>query len=270
MSFRKTNNYSLSTFLQEKFLNNTLSIYNTFLLKKTKIPNVSYCKDAVLLLNNNVKFYLFIIPKSKIDKYAGNQYSCFYFFSSQNVNENFYIESELIAKESLLFEGYLYDTKTDKREYLITDFLVKNDIPLDFSYEDRRRQIVKFQDYFNSIYNDNISINIHHYITDAKMIDMFKANFIYNVNCIETITHDFKKSSKLHVINKPDTTMSIEKTEKTEIYNVKDISTNNDMGVLYIKTLNDSRKMRELFMDKTVTTLLCKYNTTFHKWSPIF
>jgi hypothetical protein len=80
MSFKKTNNYSLSTFLQEKFLNNTLSIYNAFLLKKTKIPNVSYCKDAVLLLNNNVKFYLFIIPKSKIDKYAGNQYSCFYFF----------------------------------------------------------------------------------------------------------------------------------------------------------------------------------------------
>ena len=272
MSFLKNSlNYSIQTYLQQEFLIKHLKTYNNFITNKIKNAQVCPQTDSFFIPNNNNKFYLFIIPKHLLEKNKNNSFSIFYFFSPDNPNENFYIESHYFADSSYLFEGYLYNNN-DKREYLVTDYLMNNNLVLSLDFVTRRELILKeFSNKFNYVINDNITINIHQVLNNKNLIDIFKKNFIYNnsLNCIEIIENNFHKKRYLEIFDQTPKEMLIEKGDATEIYNVLNPLTNDYNGVLYIKTLQDSRKMRESFTNRDKLLLKCIFNTTFNKWSPV-
>ena len=268
---KKSLNYSVQTYLQEHFLNKNLSCYNKFLLEATNSIKVSHEIDSIIIPNNNKKFYLYIIQKSLIED-CNSKFSCLYFFSPDNPNENFYIETETFSKDILLFEGYLYKKENNKQEFLITDYLMNNNVVLKHSYKLRRELLVKnYQHLFNCIINDNISINIHQVLENINLIKIFKTNFIYSdyLNCTETVVDSFKKTRVIDTKSIEPKKMIIQSSDITEIYNVYEKDTHNCQGVLYIKTLGNSKTLKKMFLKDNNIEILCEYNTIFNKWSPI-
>jgi hypothetical protein len=155
---------------------------------------------------------------------------------------------------------------------LVTDYLMSNDTILEYSFKIRREILLKnFQYAFNTIINDTISINIHKVLENDKLIDIFKANFLYkdSLNCIEEVVDDFKKTRTLDTFVHEPKSMIIEKSNITEIYNVFEMDTNNYQGVLYIKTLVQSKALRKMFLNNDKQVITCEYNTVFNKFSPV-
>jgi len=63
------------------------------------------------------------------------------------------------------------------------------------------------------------------------------------------------------------------KSKYSDVYKVLNNKTNNEEGILYIKSLNDSNKMNDIFSQKTIgssVSLKCEYNHVIKKWKPIF
>jgi hypothetical protein len=46
--------------------------------------------------------------------------------------------------------------------------------------------------------------------------------------------------------------------------------TNNNEGILYVKGINESKQLKNMFKDKKTIILKCSWNVTFSKWQPIF
>jgi hypothetical protein len=62
----------------------------------------------------------------------------------------------------------------------------------------------------------------------------------------------------------------IEKSKYTDVYNVYNDKTNDKEGVLYVKGIRESKKLRDIFKvcDEKVI-LECVYNIKFAKWEPV-
>jgi hypothetical protein len=279
MSFLKNSlNYSLSTCLKTKYLNKALQIYNNFLFEHNSLSQTVISPDntdkIIYIPNNNAKFYLYIVPKKVLENNKHEQYSILYFFSPENPNDDFFIESNLFSSEAkhtfFLFEGYLY-TELDKKEYLITDYLLSNNQVINYNYSIRQELLLNLQPMFDGVLNDSLKIKMHYIVNDPNLLDIFKENFYYkNSLCaIEEVSKDFVKSRYLEIVKNDIKEMLIIKSNITEIYNVFDPSTNNEIGVLYIKSLMISKKMKALFLKNEKMILSCSFNKVFNKWQPI-
>ena len=286
MSFvSKCVNYSQCFVLKNKLLQPLLKMYNDFLLKQ-KISNDNFClnKDIntgvsseFIIPNNNIKYYLFITNKSKLET-TKEKYNTLYFFPDSNNKldyqlSDFYLEIDERFKQDYLFEGYLYKTIDNKLFFLITDVLIINNDIIISDYNMRLTIINEIiMDIKLSDLNNHVSINLHHVFQkeNENLIKIFKNNFIFksDICCIESI-NNFIKTRYVDKKDLEDSDKIIEIGKYTDVYNVYDTLTNNYIGILYIKGLKQSKAMKTLLVNKNKIILRCKFNNDFKKWEPI-
>ena len=299
MSFlNKSVNYSQTTVLKETVLLPLLKSYNNFVLKNSgefsidKDVNTGISYDYIIP-NNNKKYYLLITKKQLLEQQKSNQkYDILHFFPDQynndddlletNRSSDFYLEIDSFFDDEFLLEGYLYKSD-DKYEYLLTDILVRNKDIVNVSFELRYsllNEIIQKIGREKLMYlNNHMSINIHPIFDDENqnLVKIFKNNFIYNtqIRCLEKVCN-FNKRRYIDIkIDKQDK-KNIEKGKYTDVYNVYNYETNNFEGILYIKGIRESQRMKLLFNDKytidsdTKVKINCIWNQVFSKWQPIF
>ena len=305
MSFlNKSVNYSQTTFLKENVLLPLLKSYNNFVLGKTgefsidKDVNTGISYDY-LIPNNNKKYYLLIMKKQLLEQQKSNQkYDILYFFPDHNDNHDdlleknrssdFYLEIDSFFDDEVLLEGYLYKSD-DKYEYLLTDILVRNNEIVNVSFELRYsllNEIIQKIGREKLMYlNNHMTINIHPVFDDENqnLVKIFKNNFIYNsqIQCLEKVCNfikrryiDNKHIDNKHIEDKHNKHIDnkhIEKGKYTDVYNVYNYETNNFEGILYIKGISESKKMKLLFNNTYIKVKInCIWNRVFSKWQPIF
>jgi len=291
MSFiNKSVNYSQTILLKKSFLLNDLKTYNDFLLKLKHETPIGI-QNNPLIINNNKKYYLYITKKSKLDNSTSN-YNILYFFPDAKTTEyfkdnllitnklsEFFIETNPLFEDDILFEGYLY-TKRDVPLYYhfcITDILVKNHRIVDCDYELRytiMNELLSNRNLENI--NDNMTISLHQviYQINSGLIPIILNNFIYKKElCSIEEIQNFKKTNTKYIeesINLEDIKY-IYKGKYSDVYNVLNVNTKEKEGILYIKGIKESKKLKELFLNcsNEYIELKCKYNKTFNKWQPI-
>lgn len=280
-------NYSETNVLKMKHLSNILKLYNEYILlnnSKNIIDNVKY-----IIPNNNVKYYLLIMNKSDITPSTiNNKYKICYFFTNHdsNIYTDFYVEIDNdktdFTKKNYLFEGYMYD-----KTFLITDILAINSEIITCDYSLRYSLIYKIisqQDLKNL--NGHLTINIHSIFQIQnddndnqinQLFNIFKNNFIFknDIDFIEYINEKSLKKTQKDMCNLNFSVSipilkRIYKTKYIDVYTVKNIETNDNENILYIKTIDDSKQMYKLLQDIDYLEIKCVYNKNFKKWQPIF
>lgn len=252
-----------------------ISQYNKFL----ENYNLQNFDDTFKLIpNNNKKYFIFmkkISNTTAIMYYFPSETSKQYYSSNlliKNTISDFFVECDIVLQEPFyILEGYLYN---NKQNYLISDILfIGNNIVNEPDYSSRFNLLYNF---YNLYQNEFTNIQLHPY-TSENMISLFLNNFIWKheIVSIETI-FGFYKEQKYIIEPFSSKTISstpifkiIEKTNKSEIYKVYNISTNDYEGLLYIKTLQDSIYMYNLTQNCDTCTLECVFNSNFQKWSAI-
>ena len=293
MSFiNKSVNYSQTILLKKSFLLNDLKMYNDFLLKLKNEKTIGI-ENNVLIVNNNKKYYLYITKKSNLDN-SNSNYNILYFFPDTqsldfykndlltiNKLNEFYIETNSLFEEDILFEGYLYtkrDTPTHYH-YCITDILVKNHEIVNCDYELRYtllNELLLHKDLTNL--NDNMTISPHQliYQMNSGLISVMLNNFIYKKElCSIEEIDNFNKTITKYVEPSFNTLdyKYISKGKYSDVYNVYNIESKEKEGILYIKGLIESKKLKELFTNietECTVKIKCKYNKSFNKWQPEF
>lgn len=286
MSFvSKCVNYSQCFVLKNKILQPLLKMYNDFLLKQ-KISSDNFClnKDIntgisleFIIPNNNIKYYLFITNKSKLET-SKEKYNTLYFFPDTNNKfdyklTDFYLEIDERFKKDYLLEGYLYKNSDDKLFFLITDILIINNDVVIVDYNMRLTIINEIIIDINLCdLNNHMNINLHPVFQkeNENLIKIFKDNFIFksDICSIESI-NNFIKIRYLDRNDLENTDKIIEIGKYSDVYNIYDKVTNNYQGILYIKGLKQSKTMKNLLLNKNKIILKCKFNNNFKKWEPI-
>jgi hypothetical protein len=273
-------NFSEINVLKKSILVPILQEYNECILKLNKVT-INESK-SFFIPNNNKKFYLLITNKS-------NKYKTLYFFPDNTINDNlleintindFYMEIDSIKlndfnQTNYLFEGYIYNNDN----YLVTDILSIDSKLIKCDYSLRYSLINNlFINSSNNLQNLNghLSIGIHpifEYTDNYKdILNIFQNNFIFKneINNIEIVKEDdFQKSKSIvYDLNKKGKINKIiSKTKFTDVYNVNNIQNNNKEGILYVKTLNDSRLLHKLLDNCETINIECEFNTFFKKWT---
>ena len=263
-----------------------------------------------IIPNNNKKYYLLITKKSYLESSTFNSskeefvrrqgtfnddvvrrqgtcnYNILYFFPDSNINEtntigDFFLEIDNLFEEEFLLEGYLYKGSDNNYEYLLTDILLKNKSILNMSYELR---YVVLNEILLSItreklkaLNNHMTINIHPIFNEQNqnLIKVFRHNFIYkNEICYLERVKDFEKTRFVGITDKQDCEKYIEMGKYTDVYNVYNKNSNNFEGILYIKGISESVKMKRLINNnnkqRSELLLNCTFNINFKKWQPVF
>jgi hypothetical protein len=276
--------YSETTHVKKNILRPILEKYNEIMLDQSKIKSVLLDKSSYIV-NNNRKYYLLILPKTN----ATQSYKILYFFpDSSGINEfgknninnkDFFLEIDYkscFSKKYYLFEGYLYDNSY----YYITDILYFDESVITFDYMARYNLINEIL--FSSLnelkgLNGYLTFGIHTLLDCDSKINLFQNNFEFKdqLVSIETVSHNSLKKSRHYYMTYPTLVESkiIIKSKYSDVYKVLNNKTNNEEGILYIKSLNDSNKMNDIFSQKTIgssVSLKCEYNHVIKKWKPIF
>ena len=284
----KSVNYSQTKLLKSSILAPLLKKYNEFVLQ-SKGKSIVLNKDVntgisydYIIPNNNNKYYLLVTKKTQLEQINTN-YNILYFFPDSNINEtntigDFFLEIDNLFEEEFLLEGYLYKGSDNNYEYLLTDILLKNKSILNVSYELR---YVVLNEILLSItreklkaLNNHMTINVHPIFNEQNqnLIKVFRHNFIYkNEICYLERVKDFEKTRFVGITDKQDCEKYIEMGKYTDVYNVYNKNSNNFEGILYIKGISESVKMKRLINNNIKHTLLnCTFNINFKKWQPVF
>ena len=251
-----------------------------------KNTNIEISYDY-LISNNNKKYYLLITKNQLPEQQKFNSKNdMLHFFPEQYAQDetnrlsDFYLEIGCVFDDSFLLEGYLYKSD-DKYEYLLTDILVKNNEIVNVSFELRYsllNEIIQKIGREKLMYlNNHMSINIHPIFDDENqnLVKIFKNNFIYNTFCLEKVCN-FNKRRYIDIKIDKQEEKNIEKGKYTDVYNVYNYETNNFEGILYVKGIRESQRMKLLFNEKytidnnTKVKINCIWNQDFSKWQPIF
>jgi hypothetical protein len=287
-------NYSETDVLKSKYLSNILELYNRCILSSTK--SLINKGQQYIIPNNNKKYYLLIVNKNDITpNNINSKYKICYFFPDhsnsseslldKNTMSDFYVEIDSnktrFDKSIYLFEGYLYGDVS--KHYLITDVLSIDNKIITVPYSVRFNiinQIFSTQNLSNL--NGHLSINIHSVfdidtndvdIQSEQIFNMFKNNFVFKD---EIIGLEYIKENTLTKVNKITKkndnleTKRITKGKYIDVYNVFNIESNNFENILYVKSLEDSRKLRKLFESSEYIDVKCKFHDYFKKWYPLF
>ena len=215
-----------------------------------------------------------------------SNYNILYFFPDDNNSCNefiikntitdFFLEINNTFQDDFLFEGYLYKKDDDNYEYLLTDILLKNKSVIELSYELRyillNEIIISVTREKLKDLNKHITINVHPIFNalNQNLIKVFCNNFIYKneITYLENITN-FEKIRLIGNTDKKDTEKYIAMGKYTDVYNVYNRNTNNFEGILYIRGIKESVKMKILFKNQKTIVLPCTFNINFKKWQPI-
>lgn len=288
MSFiNKSVKYS-QTILLKTELSKLLTKYNYFLANKSQeLSNFPFkTSNYHIIPNNGIKYYMYITFKNQLEQCKDN-YNIIYLFPDQNINKqidvplqqkhfitDYYLEIDKKFNHQCLFSGYLYKSQ-DTFNFLISDILMYNDNIVDTDYTFRYNLVNELMYPLNLKYlNNHLNIGIHpiFHCDSEHMIKIFMNNFIYKEN-INTLEHVYNfQTSQIRLTNENDnkeTIKQIRKSHYADVYNVYDTQTSNHQGILYVKGLNQSKKLKALFEKDDHVYLNCSYNTTFQKWQPV-
>lgn len=290
MSFiNKSVNVS-QTFLLKSLLKNQLSLYNQHVIDISKSAHIDMFH--YIIPNNNIKYYCYVCKKKQIEQTndATKNFNILYFFPDQfsidenihnknkiHVHSDFYMEINDTFTETLLLEGYMYKND-DMNDFLVSDILVVNDKIID------SRDFLERFTLVNNILNLNIlkkinnhmNIGIHPIFQSDKtgFISVFLNNFKFKneICCMEHVYTNKKQriGSRTTIDNTTCLVKRISKGSYADVYKVHNVSNNNNEGILFVKGISESRKMKELLKFEANIELPCKYNNTFKKWEPIF
>jgi hypothetical protein len=288
MSFiNKSVNYSQIELLKTKVLKDILSEYNRHIYK---MNSSKFNQQSFIVPNNNNKFYLLITHNSKINK--TDNYNVLYFFPDKvsidymsqnklqaNKMSEFFVEIDYVFPFECLVEGYLYEadksSNISNQSFLITDilsvkkqnhqnhFIVTSDFPVRYSLINELflGLIPKI-----SCLNNHLSISIHpvfeeSYTKNNSIIKVFMKNFVFHsqLTCIETI-FNFQKTRKIIDNHCVVENKIISKTDMSDVYTVRDVKSNNEQGILYVKTIGISQYLRTQFQKSRSLTLPCQFN----------
>lgn len=296
---QSSSTFSETQLLKTKYLIPILESYNNFILKSNKIEIKE--SQKYMIPNNNNKFYMFVTNKQDTTNNKNdNKYKILYFFPSNEQKNNlfkhlitdFYVEidnskSTNFTKSNYLFEGFLYN-KDAFNNFLISDILSVDNKIIECEYSLRYTLINNIMNSSNlDNLNGHLNIGIHsmfEYDTDNynMILKMFKNNFKFknDINSVQIINdNNLIKTNTQNITVGIETQKSIKKKitkgKFIDVYNVCNINTNNNEGILYIRTINDSKMMRKMFEDKEnngvfFLEILCEYNDHFKKWFPKF
>lgn len=285
MSFiNKSVNYAQTVLLKTKFLAPVLKTYNNSV--KQYINETDLCLRYHIVPNNNQKYYLFITKKAHIEA-SKEDYNILYFFPDEETVQfaqrskvavhhvsDFFMEINNTFQEDILLEGYMYK-RGDKFTYLITDILYKNGKVVDVDYDFRHCLINELTMNLQlSSLNDHLSIGIHPVFSseNKNMVSIFLNNFVFcdDICSLETVQkHNKIRRLKSDVLKLPMETKRIEKGSYADVYNVFHLESGDEQGILYVKGLHESTKMKELMRGCVSAQLRCRFSSDFNKWEPI-
>jgi len=285
-----SSNYSEGQYIKNNLLKPLLEKYNNQI---KDMKNLKVEEESVVIPNNNKKYYLFIINKNEILKGQKENYNILYFFPENSVSEknldkiekniysDFFMEIDYKFDKNYLFEGYMY---SKCKSFLITDILSVNNNIITSDYNLRYSLINELNLNIKDL-NGHLDISVHAIFKNSDLLleneqeffnnqiyIIFKNNFIFKeeINSIEIVKNKLTKTSKKRYINnkvEKEEMKIIKKGNQIDIYLVFNIKTNNKEGILYVKTLKESIKLKELIKDEI--EINCKYNNIFKKWQVI-
>lgn len=252
----------------ENSLKRLLQKYNNFLINDRKAAsNYNLKSDSLYFIpNNGLKFYCFISNRP-------NHSSNILQFFSKTPIDTFFIEIENMFDKQVILEGYMYTTPMNKKEYCVTDILVYNDNVVNVLYKNRLKLLYDLFDKKTLLGFVNLNDYLTFYIHPVFNSDNKHLLDIYNVReklFIETID-DFYKTNTRITIEEDECKVYekiIDKGMYSDVYNVYNPTTMNNEGILYIPTINDSRRLYEMFKDKQnlKIRIKCCFNTKFKKY----
>jgi hypothetical protein len=279
-------NYSETTLLKTKILSIILESYNQEILLNNSVKLNLDTSSKYFIPNNDVKYYMLIVNKNDItSNNTNNKYKICYFFTNKqsNIHTDFYVEIDNhktnFTKNNYLFEGYLYSNT-----FLISDILAIDSKIITCDYSLRYSLINKIitNQNLNNL-NGHLNINIHSIfqINDNDnsnvndIFNIFKNNFVFK-NDIKSIEYVYEKSLQKNQQNifieseNSKQLKNISRTKYIDVYNVKNINNNDIEGILYIKTISDSKKLYSLLSNNDTIVLTCIFNQVFKKWQVLF
>ena len=283
-----------------------ISSYNVFLdyIVKEKVYNgynltIPLCTEYYIPNNNNKWYCVATFEKSShqnpVRGIKGTKGTTRLFFFD-NKGDSFYINKEINTSDvytnqqipELLLEGYLYDNTGTSKTFSVTDILIKNSVTINKVYPERLcilknslKDILPFlqnlDGYLSVIINDQVYSE-----NDIDSIKLSEMVCIRNKNVyIETI-QNFIKTNTLHYSvlqvsedssvripqdsSVPCLPKRILKTRIPDVYNVFNNVSGTKEGILYVKTIPDSRRLLDLFRDSSELVLQCKFNIKFQRW----
>lgn len=293
---QSSSSFSETSILKSKYLVPILESYNNLILKQ-KVDKIDIKEvEKFMIPNNNNKYYMFVTNKfDTTNNKNDSKYKILYFFPVgkneennlfRNLTTDFFVEIDSVrcnfTKSNYLFEGYLYHENA-YNTFLISDILSVDNKVIDCDYSLRYNlvnDIIKKQNLLNL--NGHLNIDVHSmfsydetsYLTILKM---FQNNFKFKneIVSLDIINEtNLLKSTSLIKSTKIEGEIikRITKGKFIDVYNVCNIETNNNEGILYIRTLDNSKQIRRLFDNKenigeTFIEMPCEYNLYFKKWS---
>ena len=274
-------NYSEVNQFKKEVLKPILQSCNESNKKSLSKANV-FDKDKYLVPNNNNKYYLLVCNKSN----SNNKYKTLYFFPEEfkeNTRSDFFMEIDNnvnLPKKTYLFEGYMYNqNNTSSKKYMITDVLYIENRPIENKYSLRLnifREIV-INANLKDI-NNSLTISIHpifkiNEAEDEQLYTILRNNFIYKKEiCSKEYVYDYNKENYVQDDYKDSELKNISTTKYIDVYNVHNVDTNDSEGILYISSINVSKKMIQIFKEKETESvkIKCRMNKKFKKWEPEF
>lgn len=226
----------------------------------------SDCPDWFVLNNNNL-YFLYILPRSHLEK--NKRDTLLYFFTLSDQNKEFCLEIDHDIKLPCgLYKGYLYNTQPINTFSIVDILTIWDDgewtIPK-IGFSQRRRLIDTITGELYSNLNLNITLTSHRVyqskftiISPQTLISFAGASTLTHV---EYISEDDFCSSENICVNETDekkeATFRIEKYDD-DVYKLYDNVTNEYNGHLYIKTLSESLHLQSIFKETDWIIGVCK------------
>ena len=207
-----------------------------------------------------------------------SKFNYWYFYSLDSRDKDFSIETNLNSVSehtNSVFACTVFDSK----KVLVHDMLSKGGKILRVEYPLRYNLLIE------TLGVDSIKINSEYKIkvaikftagsdrmvmdgTDGPSVDLdvFRKNFKYSCDYFLCISSSYEKKLVKWDIKSETRDLVIRCGKKSEIYNVYTMETNECFGLLYIKTLKDSKYIRDLTQGQSEIVHSCKFNERFKKW----
>lgn len=280
----KSANFS-QTLLLKNILKPCLEAVNAVTLRNN-VDDHTKQTNYYIIPNNNVKYYMFVVPKNKLDA-SNKSFDILYMFPDKqtqidlqsnhviyNTISDFCTEIDSVFDKLLLLEGYLYKEDT-KIHYLITDILYEHDHVVTGDYCFRYSYIESMYNTLSKCENINnhMSINVHPVFNSRteSIMSIFKTNFKFKSQLrADEYIDNYKKTRKVHPIPQGMSKKKIVRNKLfPDVYDVYDCLKGNHQALLYVKGLKESKILKQKFADNDILYMDCTFNVTYNKWQPV-
>lgn len=236
--------------------------YNFYLIF-TRYNDFNLC---VLVDKKNIKYKKEQINLRDINMYQANV-KC-----NNSIYKNTFIDGRIIRKNDdnifLIQDCYLLEGEKLLSERINSKLVTIDKYLTDKFYDNNIKiSVVKLYDVLQ-INEVSEKMKTSEYIINGFIFLPSRSgmNYIYvNNHEVELLKNELPKSIKKY----EDNTFIIKKTLMREVYDVIDVINGKRLGICYIKDIEKSHYMREIFKDKIFHKMKCKYNEKFKKYEPI-